>query len=39
MVFIMRGIAPQRLLDGFVAGDPVLGENPILGKTAREGMA
>lgn len=39
MVFIMRGIAPQRLLDGFVAGDPMLGETPMLGKTAREGMA
>jgi len=38
-VFIVRGIAPQILLDGFVAGDPMLGETPMLGKTAREGMA
>jgi hypothetical protein len=39
MVFIVRGIAPQILLDGFVAGDPMLGDTPMLGNTAREGMA
>ncbi|MES2711766.1 MAG: GTP-binding protein, partial [Pseudomonadota bacterium] len=33
MVFIVRGIAPEILLDGFAAGDPMLGN------TEREGMA